>query len=177
MADSLETTYHGAMAITHFQGTETTTVGDIPKVGETLPPFTLINPDFEEVSLQDYAGKKLVLNIFPSIDTGVCAASVRHFNEDAAALDDTVVLCISKDLPLALGRFCAAEGIKNVQTLSAFRSTFGEDYGVTLTGSPFKGLLARTVIVADAAGRIVYSTIVDEITNEPNYDEALAALK
>lgn len=165
------------MATTHFQGTETPTVGDLPAVGDKLADFTLVGTDLAEISLADFAGRRLILNIFPSVDTGVCAASVRHFNEQAAGLDNTTVLCISQDLPMALGRFCAAEGIDNVIAASAFRSSFGQDYGVTLDGSPLKGLLARTVIVADTDGTIVYTQLVDEITTEPDYDSALAALK
>lgn len=164
------------MATTHFQGSETATSGNIPAVGDTLTDFTLVDTDLGEVSLDSFKGRKLVLNVFPSVDTGVCAASVRTFNEEASKLDNTTVLCVSKDLPMALGRFCAAEGIENVTAASAFRSSFGEDYGVTLDGSPLKGLLARTVIVADENGKVVYTQLVDEITTEPDYDAALAAL-
>lgn len=165
------------MATTHFHGTETAISGEIPAVGDSLIDFTLVDPDLAEVSLASFKGRNLVLNIFPSVDTGVCAASVRRFNEEAANLENTTVLCVSKDLPMALGRFCAAEGIENVTTASAFRSTFGEDYGLILEGSPLKGLLARTVIVADSEGKIIYTQLVDEVTTEPDYESALAALK
>lgn len=165
------------MATTHFEGTETPISGDIPAVGDKLPDFTLVGIDMGEVTLTDFAGKRIVLNIFPSVDTGICAASVRRFNEAAAGLDDTAVVCVSKDLPFALARFCGAEGIDNVTTASAFRSSFGEDFGLILEASPLKGLLARTVIVADADGTVIHSQLVDEIKTEPDYDSALAALK
>ena len=129
------------------------------------------------VTDKDFAGKKLVLNIFPSLDTGVCAQSVRAFNELAASLEDTVVLCISKDLPFAQQRFCAAEGIENVVSASAFRSTFGEDYGVIMQGSPIQGLLARSVVVTDADHKIVHTELVPEIANEPDYEAAKKALE
>ncbi|MDO5719895.1 MAG: thiol peroxidase [Actinomycetaceae bacterium] len=164
------------MAITHFEGQETPTSGELPKVGDKLTDFELVGLDMGPVKLSDFAGKRVVLNIFPSVDTGVCAASVRHFNEAAANLDDTAVICISKDLPFALARFCGAEGIDDVTTASAFRSSFGEDYGIVLEGSPLKGLLARTVMVADAEGTITHVQLVDEIKTEPDYDAALAAL-
>ena len=129
------------------------------------------------VTDKDFAGKKLVLSIFPSLDTGVCAQSVRAFNELAASLEDTVVLCISKDLPFAQQRFCAAEGIENVVSASAFRSTFGEDYGVIMQGSPIQGLLARSVVVTDADHKIVHTELVPEIANEPDYEAAKKALE
>ncbi|MDO5746465.1 MAG: thiol peroxidase [Actinomycetaceae bacterium] len=165
------------MAITHFLGEETPTSGDLPKVGDKLIDFELVGNDMNPVNLADFKGKRIVLNIFPSVDTGICASSVRHFNEAAAKLDNTAVVCISKDLPFALGRFCGAEGIDNVTTASAFRSMFGEDYGIVLEGSPIKGLLARTVIVADADGTILHVQLVDEIKTEPDYEAALAALQ
>lgn len=164
------------MATTHFEGQETPTSGELPTVGDTLIDFELVGLDMGPVKLSDFAGKRVVLNIFPSVDTGICAASVRRFNEAAANLDDTAVLCISRDLPFALARFCGAEGIDHVTTASAFRSSFGEDYGIVLEGSPLKGLLARTVIVADADGKIAHVQLVDEIKTEPDYDAALAAL-
>lgn len=164
------------MATTHFDGTDTPTSGDLPAVGATLPDFTLVDTNLAEVSLADLKGKKVVLNIFPSVDTGICAASVRKFNEEASTLDNTTVLCVSKDLPFALGRFCGAENIENVTAVSAFRSSFGEDYGLVLEDSPLQGLLARTVIVADEEGKIIYSQLVDEIKTEPDYDAAIAAL-
>lgn len=164
------------MAEITLKGNPVTTVGTLPEKGSKLKDFTLVNAGLAEKKLADYSGKKVVLNIFPSVDTGVCAASVRKFNEKAAALDNTVVLNISKDLPFALNRFCATEGISNVETLSDFRGHFGDDYGVTFADSPMKGLLSRAVIVADASGEVVYTEQVPEITTEPNYEAALAAL-
>ncbi|AGG66468.1 thiol peroxidase [Corynebacterium callunae] len=164
------------MATTHFQGTETPTSGELPAVGAKLADFSLVTTDLSETSLEEYKGRRVVLNIFPSVDTGVCAASVRKFNEEAAQLENTTVLCISKDLPFALGRFCSAEGIKNVTAASAFRSSFGEDNGLILEGSPLKGLLARSVVVLDENGEVIYSQLVDEITTEPDYEAAIAAL-
>lgn len=127
-------------------------------------------------TLETFEGKKKVFNIFPSIDTPTCAASSRKFNEEASKLENTVVINVSKDLPFALGRFCAAEGLNNVETLSDFRSSFGDDYEVTITDSPLKGLLSRAVIVTDENNKVVYTEQVSEIANEPNYDAALAAL-
>lgn len=169
-------TYSEDMATTHFQGQATTTCGELPKVGEQLPDFELVGADLAPVASGELAGKTIILNCFPSVDTGVCAQSVRHFNQAAAALDNTVVLCVSKDLPFALGRFCGAEGIDNVTVASAFRSSFGADFGIELEGSPLQGLFARTVIVADSNGIIKHVELVDEITTEPNYDAALQAL-
>lgn len=164
------------MATTHFQGQEVNTCGELPKVGAQLPTFEIVGADLAPVTSAELAGKTIVLNCFPSIDTGVCAQSVRHFNQAAAAFDDAVVVCVSKDLPFALGRFCGAEGIENVTVASAFRSNFGRDFGIELEGSPLRGLLARTVIVADKSGAIKHVELVDEITSEPNYDAALQAL-
>lgn len=165
------------MAKTHFKGTPVSTSGALPAVGSKLPGFSLVRADLSTGTLADYAGKKLVLNIFPSIDTGICAMSVRAFNAKAAELTDTVVLCISKDLPFAAKRFCGAEGLDKVVTASAFRDNgFEQAYGLRLEGSPLAGLLARAVIVADADGVVKYVELVNEITTEPNYDAALAAL-
>lgn len=164
------------MALTHFQGQDTTTNGELPEKGSAAPDFQLVAADLAELSLADFAGKNVLLNIFPSVDTGVCAASVREFNQRAAGAENTVVLCVSHDLPFALGRFCAAEGIDNVTVASAFRSSFGSDYGVVLEDSPLKGLLARSVVVIGADGKVAYTQLVDEITTEPDYDAALAAL-
>ena len=164
------------MATVYFQETETTTAGELPAVGEQLPSFTLVGTDLAEFGDADLAGKRVVLNIFPSLDTGVCAASVREFNERATSLDNTVVLAVSRDLPFAHGRFCSAEGIDNITAGSAFRSSFGEDFGLTLQGSPLKGLLSRAVVVADENGKVVYTQLVEQITDEPDYDAALAAL-
>ncbi|RSZ61623.1 thiol peroxidase [Corynebacterium hylobatis] len=165
------------MANVTFQNEPTTTAGELPAVGDQLPDFTLVGTDLAEVTPADFAGRRVVLNIFPSLDTGVCAASVREFNKRATSLDNTVVLGISKDLPFAHGRFCSSEGIENLTAGSAFRSTFGEDFGLTLQGSPLQGLLARAVIVADENGKVIYTQLVDEITTEPDYDAAVNALQ
>ncbi len=170
------------MASITLQGNKLETAGTLPAIGSAAPDFKLLNGELGEVSLKDYQGKKLVLNIFPSIDTGVCATSVRRFNQEAAKLPGVQVLCISADLPFALGRFCAAEGIKNVATLSAFldpfRSpSFGQDYGVRMVSGPLQGLLSRAVVVIDADGRVVHTEQVPELTQEPDYDAALAALR
>ena len=157
-----------------FKGNAINTCGELPKANTALKDFTLVTTDLKEKKLEDYKGKKLVLNIFPSVDTGVCAASVRKFNEEAAGKENAVVLCISKDLPFAQSRFCAAEGIENVEMLSAFRSNIGEDYGITMTEGPLKGLLSRAVIVVDENGKIVYTEQVEEIAEEPDYKSALS---
>lgn len=164
------------MSTIQFHGDAVQTNGTLPAVGSTLKDFHLVAGDLSEKSLADFAGKKLVLNIFPSINTGVCATSVRTFNQDAANLENTVVLCISKDLPFAQSEFCAAEGIENVVMLSDFRSNYGEDLGIEMTSGPLKGLLSRAVIVTDASGKITYTQLVSEVTNEPDYESALKAL-
>jgi len=165
------------MATTHFKGSPVETNGALPAVGSKAPDFVLVKQDLSEATLASFAGKKIVLNIFPSIDTGVCATSVRKFNVEAAKLSGVVVVCVSKDLPFAAGRFCGAEGIENVVTGSAFLDdSFDKAYGVRLTGSPLKGLLARSVVVIDASGKVVYTELVNEITSEPNYAGALSAL-
>lgn len=166
----------GSMANVTFRNEPTTTSGELPRVGEELPGFTLVGGDMQELTDKDLAGKRIVLNIFPSLDTGVCAQSVRTFNQKAAALDNTVVLCVSKDLPFAQQRFCAAEGIENVTAASAFRSSFGEDYGVIMQGSPIKGLLARSVVVADENHNIIHTELVGETADEPNYEAVEKAL-
>lgn len=170
------------MASITLQGDKLETCGNLPKKGDKAPDFKLVNGELAEKSLADYKGAKLVLNIFPSIDTGICAASVRRFNKEAAALSGVKVLCIAADLPFAMGRFCAAEGIENVETLSAFRDTFrtpdfGRDYGVRMTTGPLAGLLSRAVVVLDENGVVLHSEQVPEIKQEPNYEAALAALK
>lgn len=165
------------MAKITLKGTAINTIGELPAKGSAAPDFTLVKQDLSEAVLADYKGKRLVLNIFPSIDTGVCAMSVRKFNEKAAALKNTVVLCVSMDLPFAQSRFCGAEGIKNVVTVSAFRSAFGDHYGVTIADGPLAGLLSRAVVVINEAGKVIYTEQVPEIAQEPNYDAALAALK
>lgn len=165
------------MAQITLKGNAITTIGELPAIGSQAKPFTLVSNDLSEKSLSDYQGKKVVLNIFPSIDTGICAASARRFNQEAASLENTVVVNISKDLPFALGRFCAAEGIDNVDVLSDFRGTFGSDYGVTIQDSGMKGLLSRAVIILNEDGNVIYNEQVPEIVQEPNYEAALAALK
>ncbi|RQO31699.1 thiol peroxidase [Taibaiella sp. KBW10] len=165
------------MAQIAFKGNPAHTVGNLPEVGTEAHAFTLTTAGLENKSLTDYKGKKVVLNIFPSVDTGVCAASVRKFNEKASSLENTVVVNISKDLPFALNRFCAAEGLENVENLSDFKSTFGADYGVTLTDSPLQGLLSRAVVVINENGTVTYTEQVPDITSEPNYEAALNALK
>lgn len=165
------------MATITFKGTPIHTIGELPAKGSSAPDFALVKQDLSETVLADYKGKRLVLNIFPSIDTGVCAMSVRKFNEKAAALKNTVVLCVSMDLPFAQSRFCGAEGIKNVVTASSFRSAFGDHYGVTIADGPLTGLLSRAVVVVSETGKVIYTEQVPEIAQEPNYDAALAALK
>ena len=163
---------------TKFKGTPVNVAGSFVKPGAKAPDFSLTTGDLGRFTLADGKGKRLLLNIFPSIDTGVCAMSVRKFNELAAKMDNTLVLCISKDLPFAQGRFCAAEGIDHVKTLSDlhYASTFGKDYGVLMTDGPLSGLLARSVVIIDAAGKIVYTEMVSDIVKEPDYDSALKAL-
>ena len=166
------------MAKITFKGSPVATSGELPKVGAAAPAFTLTKNDLSSIANQDVAGKNVVLNIFPSIDTGVCATSVRKFNEKAAALPNTVVLCVSKDLPFAMKRFCGAEGIEKVTTASAFRGPdFGKDYGVTMTDGPLAGLFARSIVVIDKNGKVAHTELVPEIAQEPNYDQALAAVR
>jgi thioredoxin-dependent peroxiredoxin len=163
------------MAEILFRGNPIHTVGELPAVGGPAPAFTLTGTDLNDLSNDTYAGQPIVLNIFPSIDTKVCAESVTTFNERVA--DRGVpVLCVSQDLPFATARFCGAEGIENVQPASAFRSSFGTDYGVTISDGPLAGLLARSVVVVDGAGNIAYTELVPEIAQEPNYDAALEAV-
>jgi len=152
------------------------TSGDLPAVGQPAPAFELVGGDLAPITLDQFAGKRVVLNIFPSLDTSVCATSVRTFNELAAGLDNTVVVSVSKDLPFAQSRFCVNEGIDDVVSASAFRSTFGEDYGVTLLDGDLKGLLTRAVVVLDGNGTVTYTQLVPEIGTEPDYDAAVAAL-
>lgn len=162
------------MAQITLRGNPINTVGELPAVGSKAPGFSLVGGDLAAVTSEQFAGKPVVLNIFPSIDTPVCATSVRTFNERAAGAGATVVN-VSKDLPFAQARFCGAEGIENVKTASAFRDSFGEDYGVTLTDGPMAGLLARAIVVIGADGNVAYTELVPEIAQEPNYDAALAA--
>ena len=159
-----------------LDGTPVHTHGSLPTVGTKAPAFTLVGNDLSPVTLADFAGSRLILNIFPSVDTGICATSVRTFNERAAGLENAKVLCISRDLPFAQARFCGAEGIENVTVASDFRTTFGETYGVTMITGPLEGLLARAVIVLDEKGNVTHSQLVPEIKQEPDYEAALAAL-
>ncbi|MBM7420802.1 MULTISPECIES: thiol peroxidase [Chryseobacterium] len=165
------------MSTITFKGNPINTIGNLPEVGREAQEFTMVSGDLSEKHLADYTGKRVVLNIFPSIDTGICAASARKFNEEASNLDNTVVINVSRDLPFALSRFCAAEGLNNVETLSDFRGNFGEDYGVTLSDSPLKGLLSRAVVVLDEKAKVIYTEQVPEIGQEPNYEAAIASLK
>lgn len=165
------------MAEITFQGNPIHTAGELPRQGSEAPDFTLVDTDMAEKSLSDYRGKKVVLNIFPSLDTPVCADSVRKFNEVISGRDDAAVLCISADLPFAQKRFCGAEGLDNVVPLSAFRNPeFGDAYGIRITDSPLKGLMGRAVVVVDESGRVRYTQLVPEIAQEPDYEAALAAL-
>jgi thiol peroxidase len=165
------------MASVNFKGNPVQTSGNLPSVGSTAPDFRLVRTDLSEVSLTDFAGKKKVVSIFPSVDTPVCAASVRAFNEKASSAPNAVVLNVSADLPFAFKRFCGAEGIDKVEALSCFRSSFGKDWGVELVDSPLAGLCSRAVVVLDESNKVLYAEHVSEITQEPNYDQALAALK
>jgi len=168
------------MAKITLQGNEINTIGDIPAVGANLDDiqFKLTKTDLSDVGLEDFRGKKVVLNIFPSLDTGVCAASVRRFNAEVEKLSNTVVLCISKDLPFAHSRFCEAEGLKNVISLSEMRDLrFSEGIGVKIINGPMAGLMARSVIVINEGGVIKYTELVPEITQEPNYEAVMNSLK
>ncbi|MCK9295513.1 MAG: thiol peroxidase [Desulfobulbaceae bacterium] len=165
------------MAHITLQGNPLETSGELPAIGTKAPSFSLTKTDLTDCTLQDFNGKKIVLNIFPSIDTSVCAASVRRFNKEAGEAKNSVVLCISADLPFAHNRFCEAEGLKNVIPLSVFRSAgFGRDYGVTISSGPIKGLLSRAVVIIDKSGKVAYTEQVPEITQEPDYDQALSVL-
>ena len=164
------------MATVTLGGTPFAISGDIPAAGDAAPDFTLTGGDLGDVSLGNYAGQRLILNVFPSVDTPVCAASVRRFNEEAAALEGVSVLCVSRDLPFAQGRFCAAENIEAVSCGSEMRDgSFGDAYGLRITEGPLAGLLARAVVVVDGDGKVRYSELVPEIKQEPDYDAALAA--
>lgn len=163
------------MATVTLKGNPFNTVGELPAVGSQAPAFTLTADDLSYLNLSDLSGR-VVLNIFPSVDTPTCATSVREFNSKAAALNNTTVVCVSKDLPFALSRFCGAEGIENVVTASAFRSSFGEDYGLTITEGPLAGLCSRVVVVIGEDGNVLYTEQVAEIADEPDYEKALAVL-
>jgi thioredoxin-dependent peroxiredoxin len=164
------------MATIKFQGNPLHTSGELPSVGSKAPDFTLVNGKLADVNLATYAGKKKVLNIVPSLDTPTCAMSTRKFNEKASNLDNTVVLVISADLPFAQCRFCETEGLTDVIPLSTFRSSFSGDYGVTLTDTILAGLTARAIVILGEDDKVLYTQLIDEIANEPDYDSALAAL-
>jgi len=165
------------MATITLGGNPVTTVGELPATHTPAPDFTLVKDDLSEATLSNYAGHKVVMNIFPSVDTGTCAQSVRQFNQEAAALEGTKVLCISRDLPFAQKRFCGAEGIENVEMLSDFRDgQFGKDYGLEFADGALKGLSSRSVVVLNASGEVVYTEQVAETVDEPNYQAALQAL-
>ncbi len=165
------------MAKITLGGNPAETIGNLPEVGTTAPNFTLTATDLSPKSLSDYDGMRKILNVFPSVDTGICAASSRKFNEEAAGLQNTKVLCISRDLPFAQARFCAAEGIENVEMLSDYKDgSFGKDYGLEVTQSAFSGLHSRAVIVLDESNNVLYTEQVPEIGQEPNYEAALNSL-
>ncbi len=165
------------MASITLKGNPFHTIGNLPETGSQVPDFSLVKTDLSVSSLADYKGNRLVLNIFPSIDTPTCAASVRAFNQKAAALDNTKVLCISRDLPFAQARFCGAENLENVITLSDFDSgKFGRDFGLTIADGPLKGLHSRAIVVVDEGGKVIYTEQIREIADEPNYEKALAVL-
>lgn len=166
------------METIYFNQTPCHTFGTMPLVGEEAPCFHLSGADLSQVTCNEYKGRRVVLNIFPSLDTEVCARSVRRFNEEAASLNDTTVICVSMDLPFAMSRFCTIEGIKNVTFASAFNSPlFGQKFGVLLCDGPLAGLLARAVIILDEDRKVIYRQLVNEITDEPDYDAALRVLK
>ncbi len=165
------------MAQTALRGNPVNTSGDLPSVGSAAPAFALTGGDLSPVANGDFSGQRVVLNIFPSVDTPTCATSVRTFNERASSLENTTVLCVSADLPFAQGRFCGSEGLENVKTASTFRSPeFMADYGVGMVDGPLSGLCARAVVVMNEAGEVVHSELVGEIAEEPNYDAAINAL-
>lgn len=166
------------METIYFKGTPCHTYGNIPATGTQAPAFTLTGADLSDIKLDDFKGKRVVLNIFPSLDTPVCAMSVRRFNKEAAELENTRVICVSMDLPFAMSRFCTTEGIENLIVASAFRSAdFAKNYGLQMVDGPLAGLLARAVIVTDTDGKVIFSDLVDEITHEPDYKGAVSVLK
>lgn len=165
------------MATVKFMGNPVKTVGELPETGKEAPFFALTKADLSDISLHDLKGKRVVLNIFPSVDTDVCAASVRRFNNEVANLPNTVVLCVSMDLPFAGARFCAANGIENVFTVSGFRSDFGQSYGVEIADGPLRGLYTRALVILDEDGKVMGTSLCDEITEEPDYEFAKELLK
>ncbi|PID81586.1 lipid hydroperoxide peroxidase [bacterium DOLJORAL78_65_58] len=165
------------MAEFKLKGNPFNTIGNLPAVGADAPDVTLTGADLSDIKLGDYKGQKVVLNIFPSLDTAVCAASVRRFNEEASKLDNTIVVCVSMDLPFAMGRFCTTEGLENVVSASDFRNrAFAKEYGVLITDGPLKGLCARSVVVVNEEGDVVHAELCPETAEEPDYAAALAAL-
>lgn len=166
------------MAQITLKGNACNTSGNLPAVGSAAPDFTLVADDLSEKTLADFAGKNVVISVVPSLDTGTCALSAKTFNAKAGELGDTVIVNVSKDLPFAQKRFCEAEGVDHVTTLSAFRcSKFGADYGIAIVDGPLNGLLGRAIVVLDGAGKVTYTELVSEIVDEPNYEAALAAVK
>lgn len=166
------------MATVYFKSTPVEVYGELPEVGAIAPDFHLTSNSLSDITRSDFPGKRIVLNIFPSLDTDVCAASVRRFNQEATKVDNVVVLCVSMDLPFAMSRFCTVNGLENVVPASAFRSPdFAKEYGVMMVDGPLKGLLARAVVVLDEDGRVIYRELVEEITNEPDYEAAVNVLK
>lgn len=166
------------MAKITLGGTETNTIGNLPEVGSQAPDFQLVRKDMKEITLANYHGQKVIMNIYPSIDTGICAMSTTKFNQEASKLDNTRIICVSKDLPFALSRYCEAEGIDNLDNLTNFRDSgdFGKNYGVEIVDGAFKGLNARAIVVVDEDGKVTYTELVPEVGQEPNYEKALAAL-
>ena len=165
------------MAIVTLKGNKINKIGNLPEVGSSAPDFKLTKNDLSTATLENYKGKKVVLNIFPSVDTGTCAQSVRQFNKDAATLNNTVVLCVSKDLPFAQARFCGAEGLDNVEMLSDFKDgNFGSHYNVSFSDGPLEALLSRSIVVLNEEGKVIYTEQVAETTEEPNYKAALEVL-
>lgn len=164
------------MAQISFKQTPVHTIGTLPEIGKAAPPFTLVRKDLSEVSLSNYKGKKIVINIFPSLDTRVCAMSVRQFHKLLSEQSNVAVIHVSLDLPFAMERFCTAESMPGAETLSAFNSTFGQDYGVKMLDGPLKGLLSRAIVIVDESGKVIYTEQVAEITHELNFQKALEAL-
>lgn len=166
------------MATITLKGNAINTTGELPKVGSKAKDFKLVKTDLSTTTLSDYEGKNVVMNIFPSVDTGTCATSVRTFNQEAANLENTIVLCISRDLPFAMGRFCGAEGIENVVMASDFKEgAFGKDYGLEIVNGPLAGLNSRCIVVVNTNGTIIHTEQVAETVDEPNYEAALNSLK
>ncbi len=159
-----------------IKGSKVNTVGELPKKGTVAPSFTLLRKDLSEVSSNKYKGKKVLLNIFPSLDTSVCAESIRKFNRLLSEHPGIIVLHVSKDLPFAANRFCSVESLPGAEALSAFNSTFGRDYGVEMKDGPLRGLLSRAVVVLDENGKVVYEELVNELSHEPNYEKAVESL-